>query len=314
MNEFLVSICIPTYKQTQYLNKCLDSILAQDFKNFELIISDDTPNDSIEQFLISKLKNVPYVYYRNSPSLGTPENWNFAISKANGKYIKIMHHDDFFTQPTSLSLMVKKLESNNASFLFCQTDVWYSKANTHRIQKVSDKQLKILKEKPELLFFKNIIGAPSATIYLNNKFIYDKNFKWLVDIDFYLQFLYNKQSIIYLNKTLISTIHDAEGQVTGSVIDDKNIQIKEHVLLFNKIKNHIHNSSNFTSFFDYLFYKYSIDTFEELESIVPSANENKLFFSTVIKELNKNRKWKNFKKRFFESRYNNYIFKFEQFI
>lgn len=311
---FLVSICIPTYKQTQYLNKCLDSILSQDFKNFELIISDDTPNDSIEQFLISKLKNVKYVYHRNSPSLGTPENWNFAVSKANGKYIKIMHHDDFFTHSTSLGLMVNELESKNASFLFCQTDVWYSKANTHRIQKVSVKQLSILKDKPELLFFKNIIGAPSATIYLNNKFTYDKNFKWLVDIDFYLQFLFNKHSIIYLNKTLVSTIHDAEGQVTGSVINDRDIQIKEHVLLFNKIKNHINIRSNFVSFFDYLFFKYSIISFEELESIVPSANENKLFFNNIIIGLNKNRKWKEFKKRFFESRYNNYIFKFEQFI
>jgi glycosyltransferase involved in cell wall biosynthesis len=47
----LVSICIPTYKQTEYLKKCLESILAQDFKDYELIISDDTPDDTIELFL-----------------------------------------------------------------------------------------------------------------------------------------------------------------------------------------------------------------------------------------------------------------------
>lgn len=311
----LVSICIPTYKQTEYLKKCLESLLAQDFKDYELIISDDTPDDSIEQFLKTILKDHSYTYTRNIPALGMPENWNSAIKKAEGKYIKIMHHDDFFTQSDSLRLMIEEIERQQASFLFCQTDVWYSKTNTHRIHSISNKQLSLLKTKPEFLFFKNMIGAPSATLCINNKaFSYDKNFKWLVDIDFYMQYLFSTQKVIHLNKPLISTAHDTVGQVTGSVIDDNNLQIREHVLLFNKIKKHTHNNSGFASFFDYLFYKFNLQSYSELESIVPAANENKTFFMTVIDGLPKNRRWKSLKKRLFESRYNNYIFKFEQFI
>lgn len=311
----LVSICIPTYKQTEYLKKCLESILAQDFKDYELIISDDTPDDTIEQFLKTILKDHSYSYTRNAPALGMPENWNSAIKKAEGKYIKIMHHDDFFTQQDSLRLMVEEIEKLQASFLFCQTDVWYSKTNTHRIHSISNKQLSLLKTKPEFLFFKNMIGAPSATLCVNNKaFTYDKNFKWLVDIDFYMQYLFSTHKVVHLNKPLISTVHDTIGQVTASVIDDNNLQIREHVLLFNKIKKHTHNNSGFTSFFDYLFYKYNVQSYSELESIVPSANENKIFYMTVIDGLHKNRGWKSLKKRLFESRYNNYIFKFEQFV
>jgi len=311
----LVSICIPTYKQTEYLKKCLDSILQQDFKDFELIISDDTPDDTIEQFLKTILKDHSYSYTRNISALGTPENWNSAIKKAEGKYIKIMHHDDFFTQTDSLRLMVEEIENQQAFFLFCQTDVWYSKTNTHRIHSISNEQLSLLRTKPEFLFFKNMIGAPSATLCINNKaFSYDKNFKWLVDIDFYMQYLFSLQKVIHINKPLISTAHDTVGQVTASVIDDNNLQIREHVLLFNKIKKHTHNKSGFASFFDYLFYKYNVQSYSELESIVPAANENKIFYMTVIDGLPKNRRWKSFKKRLFESRYNNYIFKFEQFI
>ena len=311
----LVSICIPTYKQTEYLKKCLESILAQDFKDYELIISDDTPDDTIEQFLKTILKDISYSYTRNVPALGMPENWNSAIKKAEGKYIKIMHHDDFFTQQDSLSLMVEEIEKQQASFLFCQTDVWDVKNNTHRIHKISEKQLSLLKIKPEFLFFKNMIGAPSTSLCINNKaFSYDKNFKWLVDIDFYMQYLFSAHKIVYLNKPLISTAHDTVGQVTASVIDDNNLQIREHVLLFNKIKKHTHSKSGFASFFDYLFYKYNVQSYSELESIVPAANENKTFYMTVIDGLHKNRGWKTFKKRLFESRYNNYIFKFEQFI
>ena len=59
----LVTICIPTYKQTQYLKKCLDSILIQNFKNFELIISDDTPDNSVELFVKEALKDFELTNY-----------------------------------------------------------------------------------------------------------------------------------------------------------------------------------------------------------------------------------------------------------
>ncbi|MCD6019423.1 MAG: glycosyl transferase family 2 [Bacteroidetes bacterium] len=310
-----VSICVPTYKQTEYLKRCIDSILQQDYKDFELIISDDTPDDSIEVFLKSILKDQPYSYFRNNPSLGTPENWNAAVGNAEGKYIKIMHHDDFFTRPDSLKLMVEEIEKKQASFLFCQTDVWHVKTQIHHIHKISAKQLELLKRKPQFLFFKNMIGAPSATLYINNKaFSYDKRFKWLVDIDLYMKYLFHSQKLAYLELPLVCTAHDTEGQVTGSVISDKEIQIREHVLLFNKVNQHKINESGFASFFDYLFFKYDIRSYAVLEAIVPEANENKLFFKKVIGSVGLNRSWKWLKKRFFESRYNNYIFKFEQFI
>lgn len=310
-----VSICIPAYKQLEYLKKCLDSVLQQDFKDFELIISDDTPDSSIEQFIKTILKDFPYSYTRNSPALGTPENWNAAIGKAIGKYIKILHHDDFFTRPDSLKLMVEEIEKKQASFLFCQTDVWNVKSQMHRIHGLSGKQLELLKRKPQFLFFKNMIGAPSATLYINNKaFSYDKRFKWLVDIDLYMQYLFHSQKLAYIELPLICTAHDMEGQVTGSVINDKETQIKEHVLLFNKISKFKLNESGFASFFDYLFFKYDILSFADLEAIVPEANENKQFFKEVIATIGNHRALKWLKKRFFESRYNNYIFKIEQFI
>ena len=51
MKQPLVSICIPTYKQIPYLKKCIESVLKQDFEDYELIITDDSPDDSVEVFL-----------------------------------------------------------------------------------------------------------------------------------------------------------------------------------------------------------------------------------------------------------------------
>jgi len=311
----LVSICIPTFKQKEYLQKCLTSVLEQSFLDFELIISDDTPDDSIEHFLKSFLKDHPYSYSRNNPALGNPENWNAAIARAKGKYIKILHHDDFFTQKNSLEIMVKEIEAKQAAFIFCASDVWDTQSNQHRRHFISPKQYNLLAEYPELLFFKNCIGAPSATLYVNdNTFAYDKRLKWLVDVDLYLQFLFRKKKIIAIDEALICTAHAAEGQVTSAVINDKSIQIKEHVLLYQKIKSQTDCKANFTSFFDRLFYQYSINTLDELFALVPEAKSDEPFFKNIISNLNSNRFFKHLKKRFFESRYNNYIFKIEEFI
>jgi glycosyltransferase involved in cell wall biosynthesis len=308
----LVSICIPVYKQTQYLKNCIESVLKQDFNDYELIFTDDTPDDTVEVFIKNLLPHKTYYYHRNNPSLGSPKNWNAAINKAKGKYIKLLHHDDFFTQPNSLSLMVEKIEAEKGEFLFCSTDVWHLKTNEHRIFRASKKQTQILKKNPDFLFFKNIIGAPSTTIHINKGLNYNQEFIWLVDVEFYIRLLKKTSTIINLSIPLVSTSHEGEGQLTGTVQNDREIQIREHVLLFNIIKTQ--KPKMYFYFFDYLFHYHNISSFEELLKIVPEASINETFFKSVLTQLSKNRRFKYFKKRFYESRYNNYFFKLEQFV
>lgn len=283
----------------------------QDFKDYEIIITDDTPDDSLEQFIQTILGTATYRYYRNAPSLGSPANWNAALSKAEGKYIKLLHHDDFFTRPESLGLMVKRVESENAGFLFCATDVWHRRENRHHLHAISNRQLTILKTNPDFLFFKNMIGAPSVVMHLNHKQMYDPRFIWLVDMEFYIRQIKQGAKVTFMDQALVCTSHDVEGQVTGTVEHNRQIQIGEHVLLFNLI-NPKHRKP-FAEFFDHLFIQYTINTFEELLQIAPFAVEQEAFFRHVIEQLERNRFWKKLKKRFFESRYNNYLFKLEQY-
>ena len=65
----LVSICIPTYKQTLYLKRCLDSVVNQDYSRVEIIISDDSPDDAVKLFLDKEFPNLKYHYRKNIPSL-----------------------------------------------------------------------------------------------------------------------------------------------------------------------------------------------------------------------------------------------------
>ena len=46
-----VSICIPTYNQLKYLEKCISSILMQEYTDYEIIVSDDSTNNDVEVFI-----------------------------------------------------------------------------------------------------------------------------------------------------------------------------------------------------------------------------------------------------------------------
>ena len=106
----LISICIPAYKNIEHLERLLNSISKQIFKNFEVVITDDTPDDSVSQFVAQSNFEFALTYFKNYKSLGTPENWNEAVRKSSGEYIKLMHNDDWFASPDALSEFVYALE------------------------------------------------------------------------------------------------------------------------------------------------------------------------------------------------------------
>jgi len=97
----LISICIPAYKRVAYLQRLLESIAAQTFSGFEIILTDDSPDDSVAN-LIKNYSSLNIKYFKNEAALGTPANWNCGIAKASGEWIKLMHDDDWFASPHSL--------------------------------------------------------------------------------------------------------------------------------------------------------------------------------------------------------------------
>src|SRR4051794_28296452 len=96
-----VSICIPAYGDPYLLERCLRSVIAQSYTNYEVIVSDDSRHEKLQE-VVYKLNDRRISYYKNRSILGSPANWNEAISYAKGKYIKILHHDDWFASDTAL--------------------------------------------------------------------------------------------------------------------------------------------------------------------------------------------------------------------
>jgi glycosyltransferase involved in cell wall biosynthesis len=270
MNNIKVSICIPTYQQVEYLKKTLDSIQLQDFDNYEIIVSDDSRNSLVENLILTYPSSFPLRYFKNEQQLGSPQNWNKAISYARGEYIKLLHHDDWFTSKNSLSLFVKMLDENlYADFGFSATLVCDTKNNTRRIHRATKKQINRLKEKPEILFLGNIIGSPSATIYRHAiKDEYDSKLTWLVDLDFYIRILRENKKFSFCSDPLISTSDGAEHQITQSCINNPKIDLFEHIYLYNRLSKPNKYGFRYLYFLLSLFKRYKIRAYLDLKEII----------------------------------------------
>jgi len=275
----LVSTCIPTYNQTEYLRKCLQSVIEQDFIDYELIITDDTPDDSVKELVFTMLDGRDFKYIKNCPSLGSPANWNKAISEANGTYIKILHHDDFFLYSNSLRLMVDQVINEDADFLFCETKVWFPETDSSRIHTISDEQLENVQRHVDTLFFNNWIGSPSATLFRYDPVLsFDERLVWLVDVDFYLNYLRKHKKIVFMRSALICTAHGMKDQITTSVENNRLIQVKEPVLVFTKNCLEFMSDRNYKTFFEDLFNRYNVSSYDELHDIVSDKEGNESYF------------------------------------
>jgi glycosyltransferase involved in cell wall biosynthesis len=89
----LVSVCIPTFKGAATLAAAIDSVLAQSFTDFELVVVDDGSPDGTAD-VVSGFSDPRLRYLRNANNLGPEGNWNRCLAEARGAYFKLLPHDD----------------------------------------------------------------------------------------------------------------------------------------------------------------------------------------------------------------------------
>jgi glycosyltransferase involved in cell wall biosynthesis len=117
MNTPFVSVIIPTYNRAWSLKKAIDSVLEQDYKNFELIVVDDGSTDETEALVSEYTKSVKFV---QQPNLGVSAARNKGISISSGSLISFLDSDDYW-EPKKLSTQVEFFNANPDA-LICQTE------------------------------------------------------------------------------------------------------------------------------------------------------------------------------------------------
>lgn len=233
MTTPFISICIPAYKRVNYLKRLLNSIEIQLFKNFEIIISDDSDDNSVFELIeISTLKDM-IKYYKNEKSLGTPANWNYAISKANGEWIKIMHDDDWFTSELSLKQFYNATFDGTRMIVSGYSNFFEKNGSIEKKSSTNDQRNKVLNQ-PLLLLSENIIGPPSVIMVHKDVLEkYDERLKWRVDLEFYVRVILNEKKIKYIEEDCVR-VGISESQVTNYCINIPYVEIPEAQILISK--------------------------------------------------------------------------------
>ena len=123
IDKKLVSVIINTHNNAKYLNKSINSVLEQNYKNFELIIWDNASTDNTRE-LVNNFndKRLQYFYSETFDSLYKARNK--AVKVSSGHYITFLDSDDIFTQ-NSLSSRIDML--SRGDYLACYSNLFISK-------------------------------------------------------------------------------------------------------------------------------------------------------------------------------------------
>jgi glycosyltransferase involved in cell wall biosynthesis len=114
-----VSIIVPCYKLAHFLAECVDSILAQTFTDFEILIMDDCSPDNTRE-VAAKYTDPRVIYIRNEPNFGNIRNYNKGIDLTRGQYVWLISADDRLRSREILKKYVDLLDRHsNLGYVFC---------------------------------------------------------------------------------------------------------------------------------------------------------------------------------------------------
>ena len=112
-----VFIGLPVYNGARFLTAALDSLLAQSYRDFTLLISDNASTDETPQICAEFVARDPRVRYVRQPTnIGAPRNWNFVAEEATGEYFKWATGNDLCA-PDMLARCVAALDADPTAAL-----------------------------------------------------------------------------------------------------------------------------------------------------------------------------------------------------
>lgn len=199
MKEPLFSIIIPVYNVENYLEACLDGILNQTFKDFEIILIDDGSTDNCKNLCDFYLKftNVKVLHKKNG---GLSSARNTGLKIANGTYVIFLDSDDYWDNNNALNLLNERIQTfRNDVILFGYKKIYldsnyieYHKGNfdIDYISSEKDKS-KIL----ENLFITNQFPGSAWMMCVKRDLLISNNITFPENV--------TSEDIIWINKVLV---------------------------------------------------------------------------------------------------------------
>ena len=184
----LVSVIVPVYNSDKFIKECLDSILNQDFENFEVLVSDDASTDESRDILKKYECINNFKIFYQALNLGITKNCNFLLERAKGKYVCFFAGDDIML-PGKIGKQFSFMEGNsNYSFSHHSAEIFDSESgkkilNTNENPKHAIKHVKSLITEMGVSAPMSIMARQSMlpSNFFNSEFNYVSD--WLMQIE-----------------------------------------------------------------------------------------------------------------------------------
>ena len=205
MKKKLISIIINCFNGEKYLQQTLNSILNQDYKNFEVVFVDNCSTDSSAK-IFKKIKDKRLKYFRTKKKLKLYDSRNFALNKVKGDYIAFLDADDWWDK-NFLKSRLKFFRSNKTyGYSFSNCLHYYENRNVYK--PFYNKKLpsgNILDDLLKYYFVKLSTIIIKKKLLFNQKF--DPSFNIIGDYDFIIKISKNFKGMSFQDTLVNIRIH-----------------------------------------------------------------------------------------------------------
>lgn len=201
-----VSVLIPAYNVEKYIGRCLDSLLQQTFKDFELLIVNDGSTDNTFTILSSYAKLFKHCRIFNIANGGSANARNLLLSEAQGEYLCFIDADDY-VHPLYLEALCCEAERENADIIQCQFNIVHGEGTCYANKRKGERR-----QFDKLAFYEYFCSKSGylKVVVLWNKIFKRKLFEGLtfplkkaVDDEYVIyQVIYNANKIVELDAVL----------------------------------------------------------------------------------------------------------------
>jgi glycosyltransferase involved in cell wall biosynthesis len=168
-NAPLISVCIPTFNGGKFLRQAVDSVLEQDYPNFEILVADNCSTDETSNLVHNLLEKGrgQIRYHRNYRNIGLAGNFNRCLEYARGAYIKFLCVDDLLL-PGCLTIMADALTRYPSANIACGARVIINESGEPiALKRYSSKRVLVSGKQAiaRCVFGTNFIGEPTAVMF-----------------------------------------------------------------------------------------------------------------------------------------------------
>lgn len=224
----LFSIIIPVYNLEKYIEGCLNSVLNQNFNNYEIIVVDDGSSDESLSICQKYMKNNNRikVYYKNNGGVSSARNYGMQF--ARGKYVLFLDGDDFLCF-NALQHYASILEGTEYDLIICAKNILAHGKVTYHPHVLSRYKNFSCNNLMELFFESDCLaGAPWQYLYKRDNLVIDNvnfncNYMNAEDIDFLFNYLIKERTYIICDEPLV-TYRDMRDGSTTFMMSEKAIK------------------------------------------------------------------------------------------